>query len=160
MVLELPMTRQRHAARILVVEPSGRFLLFRFAYSSGPLAGTGYWGVPGGGVEGGETFADAARRELREETGFDAAGLGPEAWQSSYRFRLSSGESVKAVDHYFTLRLDRPEEPERGGLTEEEKGSLVEYRWWTAEELRNAREPVIPPDLAEALLKAAPWLSG
>jgi len=36
----------------------------------------GWWSVPGGLVEAGESLADALRREMREETGLDVEPLG------------------------------------------------------------------------------------
>ena len=62
------MSRAVPAALAVVVE-AGHVLLVR--RSNPPDAGL--WGYPGGRVEPGETPAEAALRELREETGVEAA---------------------------------------------------------------------------------------
>jgi len=54
---------------VLVVGPSGRVLLVR------THKWRGRWGVPGGKVEYGERMAEAARREVLEETGLEIADL-------------------------------------------------------------------------------------
>lgn len=59
------------AAVIAVVAHDGRILLARRA--NPPDAGL--WGFPGGKIEHGESIADAAIRELREETGVHAEAV-------------------------------------------------------------------------------------
>jgi 8-oxo-dGTP diphosphatase len=54
-----------------LVRLDGRVLLVKRARQ--PLRG--YWSLPGGHVEGGETLAEAAAREVREETGVTIDGL-------------------------------------------------------------------------------------
>jgi 8-oxo-dGTP pyrophosphatase MutT (NUDIX family) len=55
-------------ANVLVLDGAGRVLLQR-------RVDTGEWGVVGGALEPGESSEDAARRELREETGLEAGEL-------------------------------------------------------------------------------------
>ena len=50
-----------------LVEKEGKFLLVKEVLENGKE----YWIVPGGGVEFGETLAEAARREIKEETNLD-----------------------------------------------------------------------------------------
>ncbi|GED67821.1 NUDIX hydrolase [Brevibacillus reuszeri] len=54
--------------RVIVTDEQKGVLLIRHTYTVG-------WYLPGGGVEKGETFFEAARRELREECGITAQVL-------------------------------------------------------------------------------------
>lgn len=53
--------------RVALENEKGEFLLVRHTYVSG-------WYLPGGGVERGETFNDAAIKEVWEETGIRLTG--------------------------------------------------------------------------------------
>ena len=53
--------------RVLVENEKGEVLLVRHTYVEG-------WYLPGGGVETGETMAQTAVKELREEVGFEILG--------------------------------------------------------------------------------------
>ncbi len=53
---------------VLIVDAAGRVLLQR-------RSDDGLWGLPGGALEPGESLEEAARREIREETGLDVRTL-------------------------------------------------------------------------------------
>ncbi len=55
----------RAASGVVLRDTTGRVLLMR-------RAGENTWGIPGGGVEPGESWKDAALRECLEETGWQA----------------------------------------------------------------------------------------
>ncbi len=56
-----------HPVALLLVEKGGKFLLVK--RTKKPF--TGYWSFPGGHVNEGETPFEAAKRELKEETGLE-----------------------------------------------------------------------------------------
>lgn len=64
-VLRPPVTL---GVRLAVFDSAGRTVLVRHTYAAG-------WHFPGGGVEPGETSAEAAVREFREETGLALDGV-------------------------------------------------------------------------------------
>src|SRR6266446_3466641 len=97
--------RRRPSARLLVIDPDNRVLLFRFVFKRGPLAGQDYWATPGGGLEAGESFADAARRELFEEIGILRDAVGQEVAEREFVLQLHDGEYVMAQERFFVVRV-------------------------------------------------------
>jgi 8-oxo-dGTP diphosphatase len=113
--------RGRPSARLLILDPSGRILLFRFVFTNGVLAGQDYWATPGGGVEEGETFEQAAIRELREETGIRLEDIGPEVACRELVVLLPDGERVIADERYFLVQSGARLCPARDGPTSKER---------------------------------------
>jgi 8-oxo-dGTP pyrophosphatase MutT (NUDIX family) len=146
--------RARPSARLLVVDPAGRVLLFRFAFASGPLAGRVFWATPGGALEPGESFAQGACRELFEETGLSIADPGPEIARREFVMRAPEGDEVQAEERYFLVRVDEARDLVRTGWTELEREIMTEHRWWTPAELAAPPEQVYPEDIVEMLAAA------
>ena len=145
--------RSRPSARLLILDPSGRVLLFRFVHKTGALAGQDYWATPGGGVENGETFEQAALRELREETGIRAQTIGPEVGRRLFTLQMPDGEHVTADERFFLVRsVDAS--LSRDGWTALEQEVMTEHKWWSREELARTSATVWPENLA-AMLDAA-----
>ena len=145
--------RERPSARLLITTPKRRVLLFRFVHKTGVLAGKVYWATPGGGVEHGETFADAAMRELREETGIREAHVSMPVGRREVPLQLPDGERVLAVEQYFVVNTDT-EAISRDGWTAEERAVMADHRWWSREELSTAGETIYPEGLVEMLDEA------
>lgn len=141
--------RYRPTSRLLVVDTNNRVLLlhFRFTTRSGELKL--FWATPGGGLEGSESFEDAANRELVEETGI-VANIGPQVAQRDSVYQLPDGETVRADERFYLVRTDRATVCTRGQSALEQR-VITAHRWWAAEELATSRELIYPEDLVRIL---------
>lgn len=141
----------RRSARVLLLDESDRVLLLKFRVDpDDPRAGHG-WATPGGGVEPGETLAQAAARELKEETGLAVApqDLGPAVAETSGYADLGWAQGV-FQDVFFRHRATEPL-GEVGGHEAHERHYHAGHHWWSLDELRATADTVYPCGLAELL---------
>ena len=141
--------RKRPAARLLVLDRENRVLLFHFVFDDGALAGDRYWATPGGALEQGESFQNAAERELLEETGISAP-IGAQVLQRTVIFPTTTGERVEADERYFLVHVNDNCIDESGQGVSENK-YMKTFRWWTLEELRTTSDKVFPDGLVEVI---------
>lgn len=153
------MPRKRFAARLLVISPGNRLLLFKIQYQAGIFAGMSYWATPGGKLKDEESFGGAAVRELYEETGIEVPFVGRCIAHREFLWQMPDGEHVLAVENYFTVHTGT-EQCSCAHWTDREREAICEVRWWSSEELAVCHEEVFPPDLNNLFVTAMLIASG
>jgi 8-oxo-dGTP pyrophosphatase MutT (NUDIX family) len=151
-------TIRRRVSRVVLLDPADRILLLNGHDPAKPASGS--WFTPGGGVEETESLAEAALREVAEETGITDVRLGPVLWERTSAFTFD-GRRWEQDEWYHLGRTDTVG-IDTSGHTDLERRSVTSLRWWTCEELLRTRETVYPirlADLLRTLLDEGPPLS-
>jgi 8-oxo-dGTP pyrophosphatase MutT (NUDIX family) len=139
--------RLRLAGRVIVLDPDDRVLLFR--YDDPPPNGR-HWGTPGGGLDDGETYAAAARRELTEETGWTDVPLSTKV----YEWTRSMGDRngiFRQHEQFFMARVDTARRPLGEVAAMHASDGIAAWRWWALAELDTAAEAIVPAGLADLI---------
>lgn len=154
----------RTSARVVLLDDTGAVLLLRgsdpaLAEQHAPK----WWFTVGGEVQQGERLAEAAARELAEETGLRVAPgemIGP-VWRRDEVFEFN-GSLIDSEEFYFVYRTRRFE-PSRTGRTELERSYIHGHRWCDAADIAAlvaAGETVYPMQLSGLLTDAAALAGG
>lgn len=150
----------RKTVRILLLDPQNRLLLVRMhdpnvGDAAGEVLAEPYWVTVGGEIDEGEDIADAAKREIAEETGLVDVKLGSLVWSTEHT--LCIGGKNRLMQETFILARTTETALGSDGWTELERQVIHDMRWWSLKELQATRETIFPTSLVQHL---PPLLAG
>lgn len=137
----------RRAARALILDETQRVLLFR----GEPAGRRPWWFAPGGALDPGETYEDAAVREVMEETGLVVAltELSPPVWVRDVAF-VWNGVVERHIEQFFLIRVPARTVDMTRFEPSEIAGVRV-HRWWTIDEITRSDDLFAPADFGTHL---------
>jgi 8-oxo-dGTP pyrophosphatase MutT (NUDIX family) len=149
---------ERNVVRAVVLDVRDHVLVFHTRDPTYPELGT-WWELPGGGIETGETFREAAVRELAEEVGIVVPPdqVGQPGWRRRATFRYRGERRINnEVVVLMRLREVGPS-VDGSGRVEFEDEDYFDFRWWPADEVIGSRDRFYPGRLPDLL---GPFLAG
>lgn len=137
--------KERITARIVLLNKENKFLLLQC--NNGKEI---FWLPPGGGVEQGETFFQAAQRELFEETGIQNAIIEPTHRWYAEEVRMVVDNYILFKEHIFLAQVDNPA-INFDNHTEDERREMIDCHWWDVNQFDQQTHTLYPSMLVKLL---------
>ena len=149
--------RTRPTARVVLLDDEDRLLMLQIhdpTATRGPNPITAdFWLLVGGGLQPGETYEQAAYREVVEETGIRDVSIGRCVWTQEKLVTDPAGELQLVTGRFFVGRVSSAAPVSFAGHEPYEASTIVGYHWFTRDEIvaREPEETFLPPGLGALL---------
>ncbi|HET6400922.1 MAG TPA: NUDIX hydrolase [Candidatus Kapabacteria bacterium] len=134
----------RNQARGIVINSRGEMLLVKHADTvpadPNEPERLEYWVAPGGGLEVGETYEEAAIREVFEETGLEVRGECRHIHTLEKLLMFGNELRMMHAQYYLIHHAEEPSEVRNADPGE----GITDVRWWSYEECLQSNETFIP----------------
>ncbi len=139
----------RKSSRAIVLNKENQIFLFKY-YFDYLADDNAIWITPGGGLEDGESFEDALKRELFEELGVTITGNCPEVYYRNPVYTLKNGDQVQSVEKFFLVNVSE-EVFSSEHWTENEKKQMSAGKWWSVAEIKQSEEEFFSKDIVRIM---------
>jgi len=144
--MEIPI---RKSSRLFIVDEKGRLLLFRYHDEHHAP----FWATVGGELINGEDYIDAAKRELKEETGLSLE-IGEVLKERDEIYAVARSTPARWLEKYYLINSPNKPNLSKDGWSEEEKSTIQNWKWWSLEGMLIENPDSFKPNWVPELLGA------
>lgn len=152
---KLKITGERNSSRAIVLNDKNEIFLFQYVFDyfkDGNIVRI----TPGGGLEPGEDYEDALRREINEEMGIFLKEVPQSSYYRDATYTLKNGENVIAHELFYVIHIESMNLSFRG-WTESEKIRMKKGKWWSREEIEKSADEFFAKEILRLLDEACSY---